>query len=56
MLRLQASRGVFNISNSFHPVGKITDDELETFRSKFFNAQDDLFQRQVDLTRERGGG
>jgi len=37
----------FKIKTELRDVGKITDDELETWRGKFFNAQDKLFDRQV---------
>ena len=30
-------------------IGKITDDELETFRNTFFTAQDSLFTQQETL-------
>ena len=46
----------FMIKTQLRDVGKITDDELETFRRLFFNAQDSLFiqqermiERQEDL-------
>jgi outer membrane protein TolC len=39
----------FKIKTELRDVGKITDDELETFRRLFFNAQDELFRRQVDM-------
>jgi outer membrane protein TolC len=46
----------FSIKEQLRDVGKITDDELETFRRSFFAAQDNLFseqeimiQRQEDL-------
>ena len=39
----------FEIKTELRDVGRITDDELETFRRLFFNAQDQLFQRQVDM-------
>jgi len=36
----------FLIKAELRDVGKITDDELETFRGKFFNSQDSLFTEQ----------
>ena len=36
----------FSIKEKLRDVGKITDDELETFRNRFFDAQDRLFLRQ----------
>ena len=36
----------FMIKTQLRDVGKITDDELETFRRLFFNAQDSLFREQ----------
>ncbi len=36
----------FIIKTELRDVGKITDDELETFRGKFFSAQDKLFRQQ----------
>ena len=36
----------FLIKTELRDVGKITDDELETFRQLFFNAQDRLFRQQ----------
>jgi hypothetical protein len=36
----------FLIKAELRDVGKITDDELETFRRLFFNAQDNLFTEQ----------
>ncbi len=39
----------FAIKEKLRDVGKITDDELETFRNRFFNAQDSLFTQQETL-------
>jgi outer membrane protein TolC len=39
----------FAIKEKIRDAGKITDDELETFRNSFFNAQDRLFQQQETL-------
>ena len=39
----------FKIKTELRDVGKITDDELETWRGKFFDAQDRFFRRQVDM-------
>ncbi|UCG59662.1 MAG: hypothetical protein JSU70_09110, partial [Phycisphaerales bacterium] len=36
----------FSIKEKLRDVGKITDDELETFRRSFFTAQDNLFRQQ----------
>ena len=36
----------FSIKTELRDVGRITDDELETFRGKFFTAQDSLFRQQ----------
>lgn len=36
----------FSIKEKLRDVGKITDDELETFRRSFFAAQDNLFRQQ----------
>jgi len=39
----------FSIQTELRDVGKITDDELETFRKLFFEAQDRLFEEQVRM-------
>ncbi len=39
----------FQIQEELRNVGKITDDQLETFRRTFFAAQDDLFRAQESL-------
>jgi outer membrane protein TolC len=39
----------FSIKAQLRDVGKITDNELETFRTSFFAAQDDLFRQQERL-------
>lgn len=39
----------FAIKEKLRDVGRITDDELETFRQAFFRAQDSLFQQQEVL-------
>lgn len=39
----------FQIQEELRNVGKITDDQLETFRRTFFAAQDDLFFEQENL-------
>ncbi|GAF92428.1 unnamed protein product, partial [marine sediment metagenome] len=39
----------FSINTELRDVGRITDDQLETFRRLFFNAQDQFFRRQVDM-------
>ncbi|OHB79896.1 MAG: hypothetical protein A2Z25_08655 [Planctomycetes bacterium RBG_16_55_9] len=39
----------FMIKTQLRDVGKITDDELETFRRLFFNAQDSLFIEQEQM-------
>jgi len=39
----------FKIKTELRDVGRITDNELETFRRLFFDAQDELFDRQVDM-------
>lgn len=39
----------FIIKTELRDVGKITDDELETYRRLFFNAQDELLTEQVNL-------
>jgi len=39
----------FSIKTELRDVGRITDDELETFRGKFFGAQDSLFWQQERL-------
>jgi outer membrane protein TolC len=39
----------FMIKTQLRDVGKITDDELETFRRLFFSAQDSLFSEQEDM-------
>ncbi len=39
----------FQIKEELRDAGKITDDELETFRTKFFDAQDSLFVQQARL-------
>ena len=43
----------FIIKTELRDVGKITDDELETFRGKFFGAQDQLFQQQEEMIRRQ---
>jgi outer membrane protein TolC len=43
----------FIIKTELRDVGKITDDELETFRGKFFAAQDELFRQQEELIRRQ---
>jgi hypothetical protein len=43
----------FLIKAELRDVGTITDDELETFRQLFFNAQDSLFtQQEVMIERQ----
>ena len=44
----------FSIKTQLRDVGKITDDELETFRRSFFAAQDSLFQQQELLIERQG--
>jgi hypothetical protein len=39
----------FSIKTELRDVGRITDDALETFRGKFFGAQDSLFRQQEVL-------
>jgi outer membrane protein TolC len=39
----------FSIKEKLRDVGKITDDELETFRNSFFAAQDGLLHQQETL-------
>jgi outer membrane protein TolC len=39
----------FSIKEQLRNVGKITDDELETFRNSFFAAQDGLLHQQETL-------
>lgn len=39
----------FQIQEELRNAGKITDDQLETFRTGFFSAQDSLFSAQEDL-------
>lgn len=39
----------FQIEEELRNAGKITDDQLETFRRTFFSAQDDLFDAQENL-------
>jgi outer membrane protein TolC len=39
----------FIIKTELRDVGKITDDELETFRRLFFNAQDEFFRQQEEM-------
>ncbi len=39
----------FSIKEKLRDFGKITDDELETFRNTFFAAQDSLFDQQEKL-------
>ncbi len=43
----------FLIKTELRDVGKITDDELETFRGKFFAAQDNLFGQQEEMIRRQ---
>jgi outer membrane protein TolC len=42
-------RGRFSIQEELRDAGKVTDDDLETFRRAFFTAQDNLFQQQETL-------
>ncbi len=39
----------FSIKTELRDVGRITDDQLETFRGKFFDAQEGLFRQQEVL-------
>jgi outer membrane protein TolC len=39
----------FQIQEELRNAGKITDDQLETFRTSFFAAQDNLFDQQERL-------
>jgi outer membrane protein TolC len=39
----------FQIQEELRNAGKITDDQLETFRTRFFSAQDNLFDQQERL-------
>ncbi|MBN1506548.1 MAG: TolC family protein [Sedimentisphaerales bacterium] len=43
----------FQIQEEYRNVGKITDDQLETFRRTFFAAQDELFLAQEDLVKRQ---
>jgi outer membrane protein TolC len=43
----------FVIQTELRDVGKITDDQLETFRRLFFNAQDDLLRQQEETIRRQ---
>jgi outer membrane protein TolC len=43
----------FIIKTELRDVGKITDDELETFRGKFFGAQDKFFTQQEAMIRSQ---
>ncbi|MHC4455733.1 MAG: TolC family protein [Planctomycetota bacterium] len=43
----------FSINEKLRAIGKITDDELETFRNTFFTAQDNLFREQEDLIEQQ---
>ncbi len=46
---VKIERERFQIQEELRNAGKITDDQLETFRRTFFAAQDDLFLAQEDL-------
>ena len=43
----------FTIKEKLRDIGKITDDELETFRNTFFTAQDRIFEEQEDLIKRQ---
>jgi outer membrane protein TolC len=43
----------FQIQEEYRNIGKITDDQLETFRRTFFAAQDELFLAQEDLVKRQ---
>jgi outer membrane protein TolC len=43
----------FSIKTELRDVGRITDDELETFRGKFFGAQDSFFSQQEVLIKSQ---
>lgn len=43
----------FIIKTELRDVGQITDDELETFRGKFFAAQEELFRQQEEMIRRQ---
>jgi outer membrane protein TolC len=46
---VKIERERFQIEDELRNVGRITDDQLETFRQAFFNAQDQLFSAQETL-------
>jgi outer membrane protein TolC len=47
--RVRIEKERLSIQEQLRAIGKITDDELETFRRQFFAAQDSLFQEQEVL-------
>ena len=47
--RVGIAKERFRIKEQLKEIGKITDDELETFRTQFFNSQDSLFREQESL-------
>lgn len=47
--RVTIARERLDIKDQLRGIGRITDDELETFRTQFFEAQDSLFEQQEIL-------
>ena len=47
--RVGIAKERLRIKEQLKEMGKITDDELETFRTQFFNSQDSLFREQESL-------
>lgn len=47
--RVKIAKERLSIKEELRTIGKITDDELETFRTQFFATQDSLLQRQETL-------
>ena len=47
--RVRISRERLDIQEQLKELGKISDDQLETFRNRFFNDQDDFFNQQIEL-------
>jgi len=43
------SKKRLDVQEKFKKLGKITDDQLETFRNRFFSDQDSYFRRQISL-------
>ena len=47
--KVKISKERLRIKNRLKELGRITDNELETFRNQFFNDQDAAFRKEIDL-------